>query len=116
MICGAATFVAYYQRALRGEYFTKSATVEKFKRIQAMADAIGFVVPPDTVAYAKGGSIDWQDFHALCVPGQMLLGRIPVTFCFTLNWTGPETGVAEAMHAYKDAVAGVLAAAAKTFG
>jgi beta-lactamase class A len=81
-----------------------------------MADAIPLVVPPDTVAYAKGGNIDWQDFHALCVPGQMLLGRRAVTFCFTLNWTGPDSGVADAMRTYKDAVAGVLAAVAQAFG
>ncbi len=116
MICSAATFVAYYQQALQGRYFTKPATLGEFKRIQAMADAIALVVPPDTVAYAKGGSIDWQDFHALCVPGQILLGRRPVTFCFTLNWTGPDGGVAGAMQGFKDSVAGVLAEVAKTFG
>jgi beta-lactamase class A len=116
MICSAATFVAYYQQALQGKYFTKPATLNEFKRIQAMADAIALVVPPDTVAYAKGGSIDWRDFHALCVPGQILLGRRPVTFCFTLNWTGPDSGVAAAMQGFKDSVADVLAAVAKTFG
>ena len=116
MICSAATFVAYYQQALQGRYFTKPATLGEFKRIQAMADAIALVVPPDTVAYAKGGSIDWRDFHALCVPGQMLLGRRPVTFCFTLNWNGPDSGVAAAMQGFKDSVADVLAAVAKTFG
>jgi beta-lactamase class A len=116
MICSAATFVAYYQQALQGRYFTKPATLGEFKRIQAMADAIALVVPPDTVAYAKGGSIDWRDFHALCVPGQMIPGRRPVTFCFTLNWTGPDAGVADAMQGFKDSVAGVLAAVATTFG
>jgi beta-lactamase class A len=116
MICSAATFVGYYQQALQGRYFTKPATLGEFKRIQAMADAIALVVPPDTVAYAKGGSIDWRDFLALCVAGQMLLGRRPVTFCFTLNWTGPDAGVADAMQGFKDSVAGVLAAVATTFG
>ena len=116
MICSAATFVAYYQQALQGRYFTQPATLGEFKRIQAMADAIALVVPRDTVAYAKGGSIDWQDFHALCVPGQMLLGRLPITFCFTLNWTGPDSGVAEAKQGFKELVAGVLAAVAQNFG
>ena len=115
MICSAATFVAYYQQALQGKYFTKPATLGEFKRIQAMADAIALVVPPDTVAYAKGGSIDWRDFHALSVPGQMLLGHRPVTFCFTLNWSGPDSGVAAAMQGFKDSVADVLAEVAKTF-
>jgi beta-lactamase class A len=116
MIASAATFVAYYHQALTGKYFTKPETLVEFKRIQAMADAIPVVVPLDTVAYAKGGSIDWQDFHALCVPGQMLLGRQPVSFCFTLNWTGPDSGVAPMMQGYKTAVAGALSAVSKAFG
>jgi beta-lactamase class A len=99
MICSAATFVAYHQQALQGKYCTKPATLGEFKRIQAMADAIALV-----------------DFHALCVPGQMLLRRRPITFCFTLNWTGPDGGVADAMQGFKDSVAGVLVAVAKTFG
>ncbi|MEJ1975188.1 MAG: hypothetical protein WDN49_03125 [Acetobacteraceae bacterium] len=53
-----------------------------------MADAIARVVPPGVAAYAKGGSIDWQDSHALCFAGQMMLGRDPVTICATVNWTG----------------------------
>ena len=116
MICSAASFVTYYQEVLRGTFFTKPATLREFMRIQAMADAIALVVPPDTVAYAKGGSIDWWDFHALCVPGQMRLGRRPVTFCFTLNWTGPDSGVAGMMGGFKDSVAGVLTAVTTTFG
>ncbi len=116
MIASAATFVAYYQRALAGKFFTEPATLTEFKRIQAMADAISLVVPADTPAYAKGGSIDWRDFHALCLPGQMLLGHRPVTFCFTLNWDGPDSGVPNMMNGYKEAVAGILAAVAKAFG
>jgi beta-lactamase class A len=116
MICSSATFVSYYQQALQGKYFAKPATLGEFRRIQAMADAIALVVPPGIAAYAKGGSIDWQDFHALCLPGQMMLGRQPVTFCFTLNWTGPDGGVPAMMGQYKDAVAGVLAAIASRFG
>jgi beta-lactamase class A len=41
----------------------KPETLVEFKRIQAMADAIAQVVPPDTIAYAKGGSIDWDGFQ-----------------------------------------------------
>lgn len=112
MIASAATFVAYYQQALAGRFFAQPGTLREFKRIQAMADAIAVMVPPDTVAYGKGGSIDWQDFHALCVPGQMLRGGHPVTFCFTLNWQGPDSEITGMMQQYKDAVAGVLAALA----
>jgi beta-lactamase class A len=116
MTCSAATFVAYYQRALKGEFFAKPETLGEFRRIQAMADALAMILPPNTVGYAKGGSIDWQDFHALCVPGQMLLGRQPVTFCFTLNWSGPESGVPAVAQQCKAAVAGILSAVATSFG
>ena len=37
------------------------------------ADAIAMVVPADTVAYMKGGSIDWNGFHCLAVAGQMIV-------------------------------------------
>jgi hypothetical protein len=33
-----------------------------------------------------------------------------------LNWTGPDGGVADAMQGFKDSVAGVLVAVARTFG
>ncbi len=115
MIASAATFVSYYQQVLSGKFFSKPETLIEFKRIQAMADAIAMVVPPDTPAYAKGGSIDWGDFHALCLPGQMLLGDRPVTFCFTLNWEGPESGVPSMTQGCKEAVANILATVAKAF-
>jgi beta-lactamase class A len=116
MICSAANFIAYYQQALQGRFFAKPETLREFKRIQAMADAIALVVPPDTPAYAKGGSIDWRDFHALCLPGQMLLGERPVTFCFTANWTGRDSDVPGVMNGFKDTVTATLAAVARAFG
>jgi beta-lactamase class A len=110
MACPAATFVDYYARALRSEFFSKPETLVEFKRIQAMADAIALVVPPDTPAYMKGGSIDWNGFHCMAAAGQMIVRGTPVTFCLTLNWResdSPDTaGVVEA---YKTAAAGVLA-------
>ena len=85
--------VRWYQQALRGAFFKKPGTLLEFKRIQAMADALPHVVPPDTAAYGKGGSIDWAGFHCFSLPGQMIVGKVPVTFCFTINWTGPSEGV-----------------------
>jgi len=113
MIASAATFVAYYHQALTGKYFTKPETLVEFKRIQAMADALVHVVPPDTVAYGKGGSIDWQGFHCFCLPGQMIVGKVPVTFCFTINWTGPADGVGAIFQSYKTAIADILLEAAR---
>jgi len=73
-------------------------------------------VPPDTAAYAKGGSIEWQGFHCFCLPGQMIVGKVPISFCFTINWTGPNDGMAAIFQAYKAAVTDVLHEAAQAAG
>ena len=70
-------------------------------------------MPPDTAAYGKGGSIDWKDFHCFCLAGQMITRQVPVTFCFTINWTGPDESVASVFPAYKTAVADALREAAQ---
>ncbi|HUJ37375.1 MAG TPA: serine hydrolase [Hyphomicrobium sp.] len=108
MVCPASEFVSYYKRALAGVFFAKKETLVEFKRIQAMADAIALVVPQDTPAYLKGGSIDWNGFHCLAVAGQMIVAATPVTFCLTLNWTDAD-GEKEAVEArYKQTVAEIL--------
>lgn len=108
MACPAATFVGYYKRALKGEFFQKPETLVEFKRIQAMADSIAIVVPPDTPAYAKGGSIDWGGFHCMATAGQMIVRGTPVTFCLTLNWRDSDSA-ARVVEAYKTAAIDVLA-------
>ena len=112
----ARELVSYYTRALEGEFFSKPATLTEFQRIQTMADAIARVVPSNIKAYAKGGSIEWQDFHTLSVPGQMIVGDIPVTFCFTVNWNGPGRDVPAVSAAYIASVAKILAGAANLVG
>lgn len=116
MASTAEDMVRWYRQALRGTYFRKPETLLEFKRIQAMADAIVHVVPPDTIAYANGGSIEWAGFHCFCLPGQMIVGQVPVTFCFTINWTGPDDGVGAIFTSYAGAVADVLGEAAKAVG
>lgn len=108
MAVPASEFVAYYKRALVGEFFQKPETLTEFKRIQAMADAIALVVPPDTVCYMKGGSIDWNGSHCLAVAGQMIVRGTPVTFALTLNWNDSDGDEKKTTGAYKDAVADVL--------
>jgi beta-lactamase class A len=66
------------------------------------------VVPADIVAYAKGGSIDWNGFHCLAVAGQMIVRATPVTFAMTLNWTDSDGDSKQVTSAYKDAVSDVL--------
>lgn len=86
MLSSPNDMVSWYQQALSGKFFAKPATLKEFKRISAMANAMPVIVPDDTVAYGKGGSIDWAGFHCICVAGQMRVRDVPVTFCFVLNW------------------------------
>jgi len=109
MAAPADELVAYYKRALSGEFFTKPESLREFKRIQAMADSIAVVVPTDTPCYMKGGSIDWNGFHCMASAGQMIVRGTPVTFALTLNWQDSDGDPAKTVAAYKDAVADVLA-------
>jgi beta-lactamase class A len=116
MASTAEDMVHWYRQALRGALFKKPGTLVEFKRIQAMADALAHVVPTDTVAYGKGGSIDWQGFHCFCLPGQMIVGKGAITFCFTINWMGPADGVGAIFQSYKIAVADTMQEAARAAG
>jgi beta-lactamase class A len=113
MASTAEDLVKWYQQVLRGAFFKQPATLLECKRIQAMADSLAYVVPSDTPAYGKGGSIDWNNSHCFSLAGQMIVAKVPVTFCFTINWTGPDDGVDKVFESYKDAVTGVLGEAAK---
>ena len=108
----ADEMVRWYRDALASKFFAKPDTLREFKRISAMADALSLVVPDGIAAWGKGGSIDWERFHCFCLPGQMVVRDVPVTFCFTINWTGPDGGVAAMFGQYRDAVAGILGAVA----
>jgi beta-lactamase class A len=109
MACSAATFVDYYKRALSGAFFARKETLVEFKRILAMADAIAQVVPADTPAYMKGGSIDWDGFHCMAAAGQMIVRDTPVTFCLNLNWHDSDGDATKITAAYRTAAVDVLA-------
>ncbi|MEO6924649.1 MAG: serine hydrolase [Bryocella sp.] len=93
----ADDFVSYYARALQGEFFKNKATLNEFRRILSMGDAIWLLpVPLGVSAFVKGGSIDVEGFHAVCAPGAMLFDDRWVYFCLTINWdakaeTDPDT-------------------------
>ena len=74
MASTAEDMVSWYRQSLRSGYFKTRAMTDEFARIQAMATALPQVVPPYIVAYGKGGSIDWQNFHCLSLPGDMVVG------------------------------------------
>jgi beta-lactamase class A len=73
-----------------------------------MADAIALVVPADTPAYMKGGSIDWNGFHCLALAGQMIAYGTPVNVAFLLNWTDADGDQKTITGGFKDSVADVM--------
>jgi len=46
----------------------------------------------------------------------MVVQKAPVTFCFTINWSGPKDDVPRVFEAYKAAVTDVLHEAALAAG
>jgi beta-lactamase class A len=87
----ARDFVSWYEQALEGAFFSKPETLTEFKRIQAMSVQIVRAMPPDTLAYAKGGEFPWPGLNTKSLAGQMVTGGdkpTPVTFCFIVNWGG----------------------------
>ena len=83
-----------------------------------MAGILPRLVPPDTAAYGKGGSIDsFGGFHCLSVPGQMVLGgAVPVTFCFTVNWDGLPSTIPTVTDDFLGTIHDVLHETATAFG
>lgn len=117
MQASAADFVSYYERAMAGEFIRSPAILTEFRRISSMASTLWQVVPENTPAYGKGGSIEWRDFNCLCLPGQMLLGGVvPVTFCFCVNWKGKPETIPVVTAQFGSAINSTLAQTAKTFG
>lgn len=113
MLSSAADLVSWYRQALTGKFFATAASLREFKRVSSQATALWQVVPADVISYGKGGSIDWEDFHALSLAGQMRFDNVPVTFAFMLNWTGGDTSNARTP-AFGAAASKVLNAVADT--
>jgi beta-lactamase class A len=97
MASSADDFISYYSRALQGEFFKNKDTLNEFRRILAMGDAIWRLpLPMGANSFCKGGSIDVAGFHAICAPGGILFDDRWVYFCLTFNWyakaeSDPET-------------------------
>jgi Beta-lactamase class A len=110
MKSSAYDMVGYYSWALQGHFFQHPETLNEFRRILSLGDAIWLVpLPLGVSAFVKGGSIDVPGFHALCVPGGMLVGERWAYFCFTINWTAPSETDPETVAAFATAVSGALA-------
>ncbi|MFC3639243.1 serine hydrolase [Camelimonas fluminis] len=105
----ASDLVNWHRAAMTGRFFEKPETFLQYRRIMAMADALPQVTPPDALAWGKGGSIDWAGFHCFSLAGQMLTAGGPATFCFTINWRGPDADTPRVFAVYRDAVRKALA-------
>ena len=117
MKCSAADFVTYYEKILAGELIHAPQMLTEFRRISSMADALWSVVPENTPAYGKGGSIEWENFNCFSLPGQMRLGgSVPVTFSFCVNWMGKPNTIPRVFDQFASTIKNALAATAKTFG
>jgi beta-lactamase class A len=83
----ADDFVSYYSRALHGDFFQHKESLNEFRRILSLGDAIWLLpLPLGVSAFVKGGSIDVKGFHAVCAPGAMFFNDRWVYFCLTINW------------------------------
>ncbi|MFW7341994.1 serine hydrolase [Pollutimonas sp. H1-120] len=102
MLSTASDMTRWYDQVLAGGIFKKPETLAEFKRISAMADAMPMMVPADTMAYGKGGSIDWEDFHCFCVAGQMVQPTQRSSFCFIVNWKGSDESVPGMFKEFKE--------------
>jgi beta-lactamase class A len=93
----ADDFVSYYSHALQGAFFKQKATLNEFRRILSLGDAIWLLpVPLGVSAFVKGGSINVPGFHCVCVPGGMFFDKRWVYFALIFNWdakaeTDPKT-------------------------
>ncbi|HEU0230182.1 MAG TPA: serine hydrolase [Burkholderiaceae bacterium] len=114
MMSTAGELTRWYEQALAGKYFKKHETLAEFKRISAMANAMPMMVPEDVMAYGKGGSIDWGDFHCFCGAGQMVQTSRRTSFCFILNWTGADGTVPTMLESFKKQSRHVLSLAANS--
>lgn len=112
MVASAADMVHWYVGALAGHWFARPETLREFRRIQVGGVALAMAVPPGVLAYSKGGSIDWEGFHAISLPGQMMPGRRAVSFCFTLNWRGDDSDSVRRLPEFVGAITPVLRATA----
>ena len=82
----------------------------------AMADAIATSVPPDIAGRPQGRQHRLGGFNCISVAGQMIVSKVPVTFCLTMNWNGPEDKASAIVDAYIAGATDALAATAQAVG
>jgi beta-lactamase class A len=101
MASSADDFVSYYSRALHGEFFKNKETLNEFRRVLSLGDAIwALPLPLGVSAFMKGGSIDVAGFHAVCAPGGMFFEDRWVYFCLAINWFAKAEADGETVKAF----------------
>ena len=103
MVSSASDFVSYYSRGLQGAFFKNDATLEQFRAILMIADAIPDVIPLGATGFAKGGQINAGGFNALCIAGGMYFPDRWVYFATMINWQSADPG--PTMSAFEAAIA-----------
>jgi beta-lactamase class A len=84
--------ISFYARALQGEFFQYAETLDVFRQILAIADAVLRAVPLGVNGFGKGGSIDFEGSHVLNFAGGLYVPNRWVYFTLFLNWTDDEGG------------------------
>jgi len=83
----ADDLVSYYSRALRGEFFKHTETLDEFRRILTLCEYIYLIpLPLGMSAYAKSGNADTEHFHMRSMAGGLYVGGRWAFFAFVINW------------------------------
>jgi beta-lactamase class A len=83
----ADDLVSYYSRALQGDFFKHTETLDEFRRILTLCEFIYLIpLPLGVSAYAKSGNADTPDFHARSIAGGLFVGGRWAFFAFVINW------------------------------
>lgn len=86
-------FVSFHSRALRGEFFERPETLQTFRSVLALADAIPLTMPLGVNAFMKGGSIDFGKEHALSIAGGVFMPpRRWAYYSLMINWLDGDGG------------------------
>jgi beta-lactamase class A len=105
----AHDLVSYYSRALRGQFFEHSETLQEYRRILSLCDFIYLVpMPRGVTSCVKSGNADFPGFHVRSFAGGMWVKERWVFFAFLINWYAEEDRDEATVQAYFDAIHSTL--------
>ncbi len=105
----SADLVSFYSRAIQGDFFQNRETLNEFRRILTLADAISNLpFPLGVTAFGKAGNIDVVGHHALCIPGAMFFSNRWVYFSAIINWNNSAVTDPKTMSAFVGALRHIL--------